>query len=53
MFKTIYRNKDWYVLVYGIYSSRIEAQAALKEMPAELNNIKPWIRSIASVQELI
>ena len=53
MFKTIYRNKDWYVLVYGIYSSRTEAQAALKEMPAELKNIKPWIRSIASVQELI
>ncbi len=53
MFKTIYRNKDWYVLVYGIYSTRTEAQAALKEMPAELQNTKPWIRSIASVQELI
>lgn len=53
MFKTTYRNKDWYVLVYGIYSSRAEAQAALKEMPAELKNTKPWIRSIASVQELI
>jgi DamX protein len=53
MFKTTYRNKDWYVLVYGIYSSRTQAQAALKEMPAELKNTKPWIRSIASVQELI
>jgi DamX protein len=53
MFKTTYRNKDWYVLVYGIYSNRTEAQAALKEIPAELKNTKPWIRSIASVQELI
>ncbi len=53
MFKTIYRNKDWYVLVYGIYSTRSEAQVALKEMPAELKNIKPWIRSLASVQNLI
>jgi DamX protein len=53
MFKTTYRNKDWYVLVYGIYSSRSEAQTALKQMPEELKNTKPWIRSIASVQELI
>ncbi|WP_069472543.1 AAA family ATPase [Candidatus Marithrix sp. Canyon 246] len=53
MFKTTYRNKDWYVLVYGIYSSRTEAQAALQNMPAELRNTKPWIRGIASVQGLI
>lgn len=53
MFKTTYRNKDWYVLVYGIYSTRTEAQAALTQMPEVFKNTKPWIRSIASVQELI
>lgn len=53
MFKTTYRNKDWYVLVYGIYSTRSEAQAAVKQMPEEFQNTKPWIRSIASIQQLI
>ncbi|RKZ35695.1 MAG: hypothetical protein DRQ41_15570 [Gammaproteobacteria bacterium] len=54
MFKTIYHDKDWYVLVYGIYQTRAQAEAALTQLPASLrNNTQPWARSLKSIQKLI
>ncbi|MDM8557600.1 AAA family ATPase [Candidatus Parabeggiatoa sp. HSG14] len=54
MFKTSHNNKDWYVLLYGIYSTRSQANAARKELPAALQkDTKPWVRSLASVQKTI
>ncbi len=43
--------KDWYVLVYGLYKSRSEAQSALAKLPENLRAEKPWVKSIASVQK--
>jgi DamX protein len=54
MFKTTYRNKDWYVLAYGIYPTRSEAEAAIAKLPASLRkNTQPWVRSLGSIQKLI
>jgi DamX protein len=53
MFKTSYRQKDWYVLVYGIYPNWTQANQALKTLPPELQQYKPWARSIASVQKIL
>jgi len=53
-FKTTHRNKDWYVLLYGIYPNRREALLALEQLPATLRqSTQPWARSFASVQKLI
>jgi len=53
-FKTTYRNKNWYVLVYGIYPTRAMAEAALAELPASLReNTQPWTRSLDSIQKVI
>ena len=54
MFKTAYRNKDWYVLIYGIYPTRSEAEAAIAKLPTSLRkNTQPWVRSLGSIQKLI
>jgi DamX protein len=53
-FKTTYRNRDWYVLVHGIYSNRREALAAREQLPASLRqSTQPWIRTLGSVQKVI
>ncbi len=53
-FKTTYRNKNWYVLIYGIYPTRAMAEAALAELPASLReNTQPWTRSLDSIQKVI
>lgn len=45
--------KDWFVVVYGDYSSQDAARAAVKSMPASLKNanLQPWVREINSVHE--
>lgn len=53
MFKTTFHDKDWYVLLYGIYPNHNQAVAALETLPAGLQDTKPWIRGIASVQKRI
>jgi len=53
-FKTKHLGKDWYVLVFGIYNSRAQADSALKQLPIALQqNTSPWVRSISSIQNLI
>lgn len=53
-FKTTHRNRNWYVLVHGIYPNRREALAAREQLPASLRqSTQPWIRTLASVQKLI
>ena len=40
------RGRPWYVLIYDLYPSRAQAQAALAALPANLLAPKPWIRSL-------
>ncbi|MCS5709581.1 AAA family ATPase [Candidatus Berkiella cookevillensis] len=44
----------WYVVVLGEYPSKESAQKAIQTLPPALRqNVKPWVRSIESVQQEI
>lgn len=48
-FHTRHDSRDWYAVVYGVYTSREQAQQAIKRLPPELQSGSPWIRSFASI----
>ena len=48
-FHTRHDSRDWYAVVYGVYTSREQAQQAIKRLPPELQSDSPWIRSFASI----
>ncbi len=52
-YKTLYHKKDWYPLLYGVYSTRREALSAMKKLPQELGKFSPWIRTFSSIQQII
>ncbi|RME94038.1 MAG: hypothetical protein D6773_19985 [Alphaproteobacteria bacterium] len=39
-----------HVVIYGVYETREAAQAAADSLPAEMGNIRPWIRPIGHLQ---
>jgi DamX protein len=50
VFQTRYQNRDWYVLVTGIYANREQAQQGLDALPNDLKKAtQPWIRSMATI----
>lgn len=49
-FKTIYKGAPWHVVVYGQFSDRASAMAAVQTLPADLRKLRPWARSIAGVK---
>lgn len=50
LFETRYKNKPWFVVVYGQYKDRAMAQAASKSLPTALAKLKPWARTIQGIQ---
>ncbi len=50
-FSTIYKEKPWYVVVYGNYTSRDKAIAAVASLPADLRRLNPWARSVRGVHD--
>ncbi|MCV6611291.1 MAG: AAA family ATPase [Amphritea sp.] len=50
LFQTKYKNKPWFVVVYGQYKDRSTASAASKKLPADLAKLRPWARSIQGIQ---
>lgn len=44
-------NKTWYVVLYGIFANRSEAIANLKQINPQLQKLKPWPRSYASIHQ--
>ncbi|MFK5986136.1 MAG: SPOR domain-containing protein, partial [Pseudomonadota bacterium] len=50
-YKSIRKSKDWYILIYGSYSSKQKAQQAYKKLPKSLKTTKPWVRNIKSVKQ--
>ncbi|WP_201356399.1 SPOR domain-containing protein [Amphritea japonica] len=50
LFQTRYKNKPWFVVVYGQYKDRAMAQAASKSLPVTLAKLKPWARTIQGIQ---
>lgn len=47
--KTRLKDKDWYVVLYGVYPSRSEANAALASAPKKIRDQKPWLRSFDGI----
>jgi len=52
-FRRTHKDKDWYSLLYGNYSSRDEAAAEAKRLKGELKLGNIWIRSFKDVQASI
>jgi DamX protein len=52
--KTIYQNKEWYILLYGVYADRSEATMALEALPVSLRqDTQPWARKWKDIQTLL
>ncbi len=50
VFKASRNNKDWFVLVQGVYPTRQAAEAAKAQLPPAVRATQPWARSLKSVQ---
>ncbi|WP_417226516.1 SPOR domain-containing protein [Amphritea sp.] len=50
MFQTRYKNKPWFVVVYGQFKDRNTAHAAAATLPSALAKLKPWARTIQGIQ---
>ena len=50
VYQTTREGQPWYVLVYGVFDDQRQAQAAVANLPPEVQKMKPWARSFASVQ---
>ncbi len=54
IFKTRYREREWYVLLQGIYPDRTTALTAIAKLPEPLRQkTEPWARSLMSVHAYI
>jgi septal ring-binding cell division protein DamX len=42
-----------HVVVYGIFGSRLEAQAAAERLPGTVGDVRPWVRPMAQVHGAI
>ncbi|MFD2231589.1 AAA family ATPase [Alkalimarinus sediminis] len=44
--ESLYKEKPWYVVVFGVYANKAQARAKMDKLPASVKKQKPWIRSI-------
>ncbi|MBA2654937.1 MAG: SPOR domain-containing protein [Gammaproteobacteria bacterium] len=49
IYKTTFKNKDWFVLIYGQFKTQSEAKMEAKRLETELA-LKPWVKPFASVK---
>lgn len=52
-FHTWHNHKRWFVIVYGDYATRQDAEYAAKQLPKVAQDQHPWVRSLASVKSAI
>ena len=50
-YKTVYKGKQWYPLLYGVYPTKSEAADAIGELPDRVQKSIPWIRKVSVVQK--
>ena len=50
-YQTVYKGKQWYPLLYGVYPTKSEAADAVKELPEKVQKSIPWIRKISAIQK--
>lgn len=46
------QDRDWYLVLLGVYVSRDEAMAALKALPPRLRELEPWVRPLSAGSRL-
>jgi len=46
-------DREWHVLVYGLYDNRDEAVAAIETLPTKAKLMAPWPRTVGSIKELL
>lgn len=49
-FEGRYKDKPWYVVVYGDYTDRDQALAAIQNLPEALQKQRPWAKNFQSIQ---
>lgn len=49
VFATLFKDKPWYVVVYGSYANRKQAANAVSTLPQGLKKLRPWARSMKGV----
>ncbi len=47
--KTLYKQKDWYVVIYGVFPDKSAASQALKSAPEVVRKQKPWLRRVDAI----
>jgi len=50
-YKTVYKGKQWYPLLYGVYPTKSGAADAVGELPDKVQKAIPWIRKMSAVQK--
>ncbi|TBW06860.1 cell division protein [Azotobacter chroococcum subsp. isscasi] len=50
-FRKLHQGQPLFVVTYGSFASRAEAQAAIKTLPTTVQASKPWPRTFASIQQ--
>ena len=50
IYKGEFKQRDWYMLLYGDFSSVREAKLAIQDLPEDLRANGPWVRHLSSVQ---
>lgn len=45
--------QPWFVVSYGVFAQRSDAQATLRRLPSRLSAAGPWVRQLAGVQSAI
>lgn len=50
-FRKMHQGKPFFVVTYGSFATRAEAQAAIKALPPKVQASNPWPRSFASIQQ--
>ncbi|MBI2382066.1 MAG: SPOR domain-containing protein [Gammaproteobacteria bacterium] len=51
--RVLRQGEVWYVLVYGVWPSKVEAEAAVAAMPPVLRSVAPWVRKLGDLQTAI
>lgn len=49
--RTLYKDKDWYIVLYGLYENRAQAALGIKSLPEPIRSKPVWVRSLKSVQQ--
>jgi septal ring-binding cell division protein DamX len=52
-YQTTYKDKPWFQLLYGVYTTKKEAQSAADYLPPNIRKSSPWIRRLSAVQKAI